>query len=119
MIGQNTEKSSGNVKRLNVIQTPVKTIRKLWCHKITIIIMKRSEKTMEHESDSDTNCNRCAWYGQKEIDKGTGGLGNKRTRGDYLKESIKKIGKDTEKNPRDLRRLAVTQIRVKDKLMLL
>ena len=45
---------------------------------------------------------------------GTGGLGNKRTCGDYSDYSIFKIDQKSEKSPGDLRRLAVTQTPVKD-----
>ena len=48
------------------------------------------------------------------MDNGTGDLGYTRTSGDYLNDSIIKIGQNTEKSPEDLRRLAVTQIPVKD-----
>ena len=64
---------------------------------------------MEHESDGDTNCNRCAQYNDQRISKGTGGLGNKRTSGDNPNYSIIKIGQNTKKGPGDLRRLAVPQ----------
>ena len=64
---------------------------------------------MKHESDGVTNCNWCAWYSHRRIDNRTGGLGNKRTSGDHPKNSIIKIGKNTEKSPGDLRRLAVTR----------
>ena len=64
---------------------------------------------MEHESDVYTNCNWCSWYSHQRINKGTGGLGNKRTRGDHSNNSIVEIGLNTEKNHGDVRRLAVTQ----------
>ena len=41
-------------------------------------------------------------------------LVNNRTRGDHPNDSIIKIGQNTEKSPRDLRRFAVTQTPVKD-----
>ena len=44
----------------------------------------------------------------------TGGLGNKRTSGDYPKYSIVDIGQNTEKSSEDLKRLAVTQTPMKD-----
>ena len=69
---------------------------------------------MKHESDDDTNCNRCVWYNPLRIGKGTGKLGNKRTSGDHLKYSTVKIGQNTKKSPDDLWRLTVTQIPVKD-----
>ena len=43
---------------------------------------------MEHESGDDTKCNWFAWYSHQRIDAGTGGLGNKRTRGDHPNYSI-------------------------------
>ena len=72
-------------------------------------LARELKKTMEHESDSDTNCNRCARYSHQRIGGGTGGLGNNRTSGDLTNCSIIEIGKNTEKCPGDLRRLAVTQ----------
>ena len=65
---------------------------------------------MEHENDSDTNCNCCTRYSHRRIDKGTGGHGNKRTSGEHPNDSIIKINHNTEKSPGDLKRLAVTQI---------
>ena len=60
---------------------------------------------MEHESDGNTNC---ALGSHLRIGTGTGGLGNKRTSGDYPNNSIVEFGQNTEKSPGDLRRLAVT-----------
>ena len=64
---------------------------------------------MEHESDGDINCNWCTWYSHQRFSLGTGGLGKKRISGDNPNYSIIKIGQNTGKSPRDLRRLAVTQ----------
>ena len=67
---------------------------------------------MERESDGDTNCN---WYTRQShqmIGTGTGGLGNKRTSGEYSNYSTVEIGQNTEKSPGDLRRLAITQPQV-------
>ena len=50
----------------------------------------------------------------KSINKGTGGLGNKRTGRDYSNYSIVEIGQNTEMSPGDLRRLVVTQNPVKN-----
>ena len=69
---------------------------------------------MEHESDSDTNSNWFAWYSHQKIGKWTGGLGNKRTCGDYLNSSIITTDQNTEKSPGVLRRWAVTQTSVRD-----
>ena len=48
------------------------------------------------------------------VTKGTGGLGSWRTSGDHPNYYIIENGQNTEKSPRDLRRLAVTQTPVKD-----
>ena len=34
------------------------------------------EKSVEYESDSDTNCDKCAWYSHQRNDTVNGGLGN-------------------------------------------
>ena len=39
-------------------------------------LARELKKTMEHESDSYTNCNWCFWYSHQRIIKETGGLGN-------------------------------------------
>ena len=70
------------------------------------------KKTVEHENDD--YCNWCSWYSHQRIDTRTGGLGNKRTRGDHPDYCIIEIGQNIKKSPGDLRRLAVTQTLVKD-----
>ena len=77
-------------------------------------LSRKLKKTVEHKGASDTNCEWCARYTHKRIGTGTGGLGNKRTSGDYPNYSISEIDQNTEKSPGDLRRLAVTQTPVKD-----
>ena len=67
------------------------------------------EITVEHKCDSFNNCNWCSWYSHRRIGKGTGGLGNMRTSGDYSNYSIVEIGQNTEKGRGDLRSLTVTQ----------
>ena len=42
-------------------------------------LARELKKTMEHESDGNTNCNWCTRYSHQRIGKETGGLGNKRT----------------------------------------
>ena len=69
---------------------------------------------MEHDGHNYTNCNWYVWNSDKRITKGTGGLGGWRTSGDYQNYYIIENGQNTEKSPRDLRRLAVTQTPVKD-----
>ena len=56
---------------------------------------------MEHEGD--TNCGRSTYDNLQRVCKGTGRLGNKRTRGDHLDYSIIKVDQSTEKSPGDLR----------------
>ena len=63
---------------------------------------------MERESDGDTSCYWCIWYSHKRI--GTGGLGNKRTRGDHPNDSIIEIDQNTEKSPGDLRNLQTLRL---------
>ena len=58
---------------------------------------------------SDTNCNWCSWYSHQRISTMTGKFGNKRTLGNHSPNSNAEIGKNTEKSPGDLRKLAVTQ----------
>ena len=64
---------------------------------------------MEHDEDSDINCNWCAECSHQKFDRGTGGLGNKRMSGDHPNYSNVEISQNTEKSPGDLRRLPVTQ----------
>ena len=69
---------------------------------------------MKPEGDGDTNCNWGTRYSRHKIDKGTGGLGNKRMSGDHPNDSIIKIGQNTEENLGDLWRLSVTQTPVRN-----
>ena len=69
-------------------------------------LARELKKTVVHESNGDSNCNWCSWYSQQSICSGTG---NNKTCGDYPDYSIIKIGQNTKQNPRDLRKLAVTQ----------
>ena len=73
-----------------------------------------SWKTVEHKSNVYTNYNWCFWYSHRRIIKGTGGLGNKRTSRDHPNYYTIEIGQNTEKSPRDLKRLAVTQTPVEN-----
>ena len=75
---------------------------------------KRIEKTIEHESDGDTSCNRCTRYSHQRIDTGTGGLENERSSGDHSNYNIIEIGQNTKKRPGHLKRLAVTQTSVEN-----
>ena len=50
----------------------------------------------------------------QKINKGSGGLENKWTSGDYQNYYIIEISQNTDKSPGDLRRLALTQTRLKD-----
>ena len=68
---------------------------------------------MEHESDSDTNCNWSARYSHQKISTVTGGLGSKRTSEDHPNYSIVEIGQNTEMSPGNSRKFVVNQIPVK------
>ena len=76
-------------------------------------------KTMEHKIDGDTNCNRCARHSDQRTGKGTGRIENHNMSGDHTNDSTVKIIQNTEKNPGDLWRLAVSQTRVKDHQLML
>ena len=65
---------------------------------------------MEHESYGDTTVIGAL----SRVTNGTEGLGNKSSRGDHPNDSIIKIDQNTEKNPGDLKRLAVTQTTVEN-----
>ena len=59
------------------------------------------EKTVEHESNGDTNHNWYSWCSLQRIDKGSGGHRNKRTSGKHLNYSIIKIAQNAEESPGD------------------
>ena len=63
------------------------------------------KKTVEHESDSYTNCDWYFWYSHRRIIKETGGLGNKRMSGDHPNYYIIENDQNTEKSLGDLRRM--------------
>ena len=69
---------------------------------------------MEHEGDSNTNCNWCSWNDPQRLSKRGGGAGNRRMSRDNPNYSVVEVGQNTEKSPGDLRRLTVTQTPVKD-----
>ena len=50
----------------------------------------------------------------EDVGKTAGGVWNWRTNRDHSKYSISKIGQNTEKNPKDLRSLALIQTPMKD-----
>ena len=72
-------------------------------------LARELKKTVEHESDGDTNFKWCSWYSHQRVDTGTGELGNKRMSGDHPNYSIIKIGQNTEESLADLKRLSVIQ----------
>ena len=67
------------------------------------------KKTVEHESDNYTSCNRYFCYSHQKIIKGTRGLGNNRTNVDHPNYYIIENSQNTEKSPGDLRRVNVTR----------
>ena len=75
---------------------------------------------MEHESDSDTNCNWCTQYSHQRIGKA---LEELEIRGlQHYQDpnySLIKFGLNTEENPGDLRRLAAIQTPVEDYQLML
>ena len=69
-------------------------------------LARELKKTVEHESESYTDCNWYSWYRHQTIGKRTSGLGNKRASGDNRNNSIAEISQNTEKSPGDLRKNA-------------
>ena len=69
---------------------------------------------MEHKNDIDTRCNRETRYSHQNINNGTTGFGNWWTYEDYPNYIMIEISENTEKSPGNLKRLAVTKIRVED-----
>ena len=69
---------------------------------------------MENKGDGVTICYWCTWNNHQRVGKGTGRLGNKRTSRDNSDNTVIKMGKNTEKCPGDLRRLAATQTPVRN-----
>ena len=65
---------------------------------------------MEHKGDGDASVIGALGT----ITRGTGGLGNNRTRREHPNYSNTEIGQNTKKSPGDLRRLTLTQIPVEN-----
>ena len=80
----------------------------------TLAVVKNSQKSQNNNyyyndnNNGDTNYRWCTQYSHQRIRIVTGRLGNKRTRREYPNYSIDEIGQNTEKNPIDLSRQAVT-----------
>ena len=64
------------------------------------------KETVEYEGDYDTNCCWWAWNGPQKLGKKSRNLSKNRN---HPNHSIVKIGLNSEKSFRDLKRLAVTQ----------
>ena len=131
---ERTTKSQSDDQTLSTTTTTTTTTTKRACKIVDFTIpavhwvkFKESEKkdkyldlakgpknTLEHEIDDYTNCNRCSFYSHRRIDKGTGRLGNNRTSGEHPNYYIIEISQNTEKSPRDMRRLVIPQTPVKD-----
>ena len=73
-------------------------------------LARELKKTIEYESDSDTNCGWCTRDYPQRIGKGMGKLGNKWSSGNHADYSLIKIGQNTERSPDDFRRLNVKRI---------
>ena len=72
-------------------------------------LARELKQYMEHEGDNCTNCDWCFCYSNKEIIKGTWGFGSWLRSGDQANYYIIENGQNTEKSPKDLKRLVVTQ----------
>ena len=82
-------------------------------------LARELKKTMEHEGDGDIKCKWCTWNDPQRLGKEIEGVGNLRTIGDHQNYMIVNIGQNTEKRFGDPRRLAVTQIPVKNRQLTL
>ena len=69
---------------------------------------------MEHKGDSDTHWVCCTFNNPEKIGKGSGKPENKRANWDHPDYCIIKIGRNTERNTGDLKRLAVSQKSVRN-----
>ena len=70
---------------------------------------KTEKKTMEHESDDDTNCKWCARNDPQKLGKGAGWEGNQRARRDHPNNTIVKTGQNPENSSEDLLSLRLQQ----------
>ena len=73
----------------------------------------KTEKTVKHEADGDTNCNWRTWNCPQRLGKRSGRAGNQKTNRNHPDVSIFEISQYTEKRPRDLKRLSVALTPVK------
>ena len=84
ILKEQNDNDTEDLIRLAVTHTPVKDPKKWWYEKhikrIIIIRRRRTEKTVEHEGNRDTNCNWCTRYRHPRISKGSRRLGNERKR---------------------------------------
>ena len=69
---------------------------------------------VDHETDNYTSYKWCSSHSHQRINKRTGGLGNKKMSGDRPNYCSTEISQNTEKSPRALMGLPVTQTPVKD-----
>ena len=76
--------------------------------------LARELKKLSNMKCTNHICDWCTRYSNERTIKRSGGLGKKRASGNYPNYCIIEIGQNTEKSPRDLSRLAVSQIPVKD-----
>ena len=68
----------------------------------TYLDLDRKIKTIEIESDVDTNFNRCTWNSIQKIDKRNTRFRSQRWSRNHINNSIIIIGQDTEKSPGNL-----------------
>ena len=80
---------------------------------------QRTEETIEHECNGNTNCLSCVQFSHQRIGAGIGGFENKKASGDHPNYNIVEISQNTKKSPGDLRRLADTQTPVENHQLML
>ena len=70
---------------------------------------------MEYEGYSGTNFRWFTWKNPQRINKGTWRLRNQWASRDLADDGMIKIGQNTKKSPGDLKKLAITQIPVRNR----
>ena len=73
-------------------------------------LARELKRSMEHENDSDTNCNWCARKDPPRLGEVPGRFRDWKTSRDHPNYCIVKIDQNTEKSLRELRGLGVTQL---------
>ena len=74
-------------------------------------LARKLKQSMEYEDDDDANSNWWTWNDSQRLSKRAGAVGNRRMSVDYPNYRIVEVGQNTEKSPRNLRRLVTQRTR--------